>query len=222
MAKKTDKKKPSRNVLVVGVAKTKGRGKNKTTTVKPKRGALGTRLYCVALTKEKRGAKARFQCFGSFEEASVALLDPAKLPVPAARPPAFSKASLDAMEKAMSGLRGALPARGRGRGLRGTPEEHLQRQKNFADAAAQVRRIIDDEHLDLPERERQQLNHLHNKLRTVARENDSWADPELAAEMVDPREPWGYVHADREVKLLERYGDNDLRAALSRARGTHF
>lgn len=144
MAKKN--KKPSRNVLVVGKTQTKGRGKNKQTTVKPTRGKLSTRLYCVALTKEKRGAKARFQCFGSFEEASVALLDPAKLPVPAARPPAFSKASLEAMEKAMSGLsglRGALPARGRRRGLRGTPEEHAQAAWDLTDLAENERDAFD-------------------------------------------------------------------------------
>lgn len=143
MAKKN--KKPSRNVLVVGKPQTKGRGKNKQTTVKPTRGKLGTRLYCVALTKEKRGAKARFQCFGSFEEASVALFDAAKLPVPAARPPAFSKASLEAMEKAMSGLsglRGALPARGRRRGLRGTPEEH---RAQFAKLLAKYKELHDPE-----------------------------------------------------------------------------
>jgi hypothetical protein len=40
--------------------------------------------------------------------------------------------------------------------------------------------------------------------------------------MVDPREPWGYVHGDREVATLERYGGPDLQEALNRARGDYF
>ncbi len=109
MARKTDKKKPSRNVLVVAEKKTKGRGKNKTTEVKAKRGKLGARLYCVLLTPKAKGAdrkKAKYSCFGSFEEASVALLAAAPLPAN----PALAE---------MLKMQATAGMRGRRRGLRG-------------------------------------------------------------------------------------------------------
>jgi len=152
MAKKPEKKKPSRNVLVIGetIKKNVGRGKNKTTVTetKPARKALGTRLYCVLEPgSDKRGKKARFACYGSYEDAAVAMLSraPAKKGSfsPAAlkameelesRKPggAFSAQALAEMEKSMKGLRGrrhALPARG----LRGTPEEHQARFDQILD-----------------------------------------------------------------------------------------
>ena len=110
MARKTDKKKPSRNVLVVPEKKTKGRGKNKTTEVKAKRGKLGTRLFCVPLTPKTKGAdrkKAKYSCFGSFEEASVALL--AAAPLPATSNPALAE---------MLKMQATAGMRGRRRGLR--------------------------------------------------------------------------------------------------------
>jgi hypothetical protein len=302
MARKTDKKKPSRNVLVVPEKKTKGRGKNKTTEVKAKRGKLGTRLFCVPLTPKTKGAdrkKAKYSCFGSFEEASVALL--AAAPLPATSNPALAEmlkmqatagmrgrrrglrsaepwadymfdnarrqiaeakrlgfdtssmeqrlaeqegmrtvrsmdaglapgssaswdqvfAASDAADEAFRhrrGLRGALPARG----LRGTPEEHLQRRGAFRNAYAMVSRVLNTSGDDMTDRERLRLRDLVTQLRTVASENGNWADPDQSASMVDPREPWGYVHGDREVATLERYGGPDLQEALNRARGDYF
>lgn len=128
MARKTDKKKPSRNVLVVAEKKTKGRGKNKTTEVKAKRGKLGTRLYCVLLTPKAKGAdrkKAKYSCFASFEEASVALLAAAPLPANPALAEMLKMQATAGMRGRRRGLR-ALPA-----GLRGTPEEHRERYDEY-------------------------------------------------------------------------------------------
>ena len=148
MAKKPEKKKPSRNVLVVGetVKKSVGRGKNKTTVTqtKPVRKGLGTRLYCVLEPgSEKRGKKARFTCYGSYEDAAVSMLSRAPTKKGAFSPAAlkameelekkkpggaFSAQALAEMEKSMKGLSGR-----RRRGLRGTPEEHLARFNQILD-----------------------------------------------------------------------------------------
>lgn len=125
MAKK-NKSKPSRNVLVEPVSKSKGRGKNKTTETKAKRGKLSTRLFCVPLTTKKRGKEAKFECFGSFEDAQVALL--ARSSSGAVNPALAEMLKM----QATAGLRGrrglrALPARG----LRGTWEEHADRMQEL-------------------------------------------------------------------------------------------
>lgn len=134
MAKKTEKKKKtSRNALIVVEAKSKGRGPNKTVEKKAKSKPLGTRLHCVLVTPKSPRKEARFECFGNKHDAMAAALGMGA-PMPVPTPRAFSPSNLALMEKEMKGLRGwrgPLPARG----LRGTPEEHLERAEVLIQAA---------------------------------------------------------------------------------------
>jgi hypothetical protein len=124
--KKNPSKKASRNVLVVAQKVSKGRGKNKHEEIKAKRGKLGTRLYCIAVSpvaKVKGGRKqAKFECFGSWEAAQVGLLarGPSAIPAPGANKDL--QAMLAMQEGGVSGRR---------RGLRGTPREHMDRRADL-------------------------------------------------------------------------------------------
>jgi hypothetical protein len=149
MAKNKDKKKPSRNVLVLTETIKKGRGKNKHTEVKAKRGRLGSRLFCVPLTPKKRGKEAKFECFGSWEDAQAAILS--RVPAPAAGKgafspaalaemdrvlgspsPAFSPSSLKEMEKSMKGLRGLRSGRPRQPDLSERPAKAALREHIYS------------------------------------------------------------------------------------------
>lgn len=131
--KKKKKKKSSRNALIVIETKTKGRAPNKTVEKKVKSKPLGTRLHCVLVTPKKSRREARFECYGNKHDAMAAALG-MDAPMPVPPPRAFSPSNLALMEKEMKGLRGRrgpLPARG----LRGTPEEHLERAEALIEAA---------------------------------------------------------------------------------------
>lgn len=239
MAKKPEKKKkkPSRNVLVIGetIKKSVGRGKNKTTVTqtKPVRKGLGTRLYCVLEPgSEKRGKKARFTCYGSYEDAAVSMLSraPSKGAFsPAAlkameelesRKPggAFSAQALAEMEKSMKGLRGrhALPARG----LRGTPEEHWIRSQNLEF----VRRAADeanDNALAAGDQEAARaLDVLANSLYFAKRENDRWADHAYAERLLEPVEAWSSLTAEDDARIEKYNPSKKVRGALEHARKT--
>lgn len=223
MAKKPEKKKPSRNVLVVGetIKKNVGRGKNKTTVTetKPARKALGTRLYCVLEPgSEKRGKKARFACYGSYEDAAVAMLSRAPVKKGAFSPAAlkameelesrkpggaFSAQALAEMEKSMKGLRGrhALPARG----LRGTPEEHRQRAQSYkrmGDFLEMARETAEASGDGFAAR---LLDQTRRRVRGIRSENTAWAEGDVA---MGPLAPWENMTSQTANLLLE-YGPSE-------------
>lgn len=173
MAKKTQKK-PSRNVLVLAQEVTKGRGKNKRTEVKAKKGKLGTRLFCLPTRPIKKGESrknASFECFGSWEDAQVALLARRAAAPPAAAANPALKAMLE-MQEGVKGLRGALPARGRRRGLRGTPEEHMERDGVLGHDIYLLREAAHAPEVDLDDANR--LFALAREYGHRARENAEW------------------------------------------------
>lgn len=180
MAKKT-KKAPAKNFVIETILKSKGRGKNKQTTATAKKERFQKRLYCLPVApvagKGKAAKRAkRFECFGNLEDAMAAFAVGMGrgLPVPEPRPPAFSPKNMAEMEKAMKGLRGALPARG----LRGTPEEHQERAMALRAYKSRVARALWSPEYQPTDMERAHLLEQYGTLQNLIHENESWMDGE--------------------------------------------
>jgi hypothetical protein len=213
--KKNPSKKASRNVLVVAQKVSKGRGKNKHEEIKAKRGKLGTRLYCIAISpvaKVKGGRKqAKFECFGSWEAAQVGLLarGPSAIPAPGANK--ALQAMLAMQEGGVSGRRRGL------RGLRGTPEEHRIRAANAALVHRYFEQALDRE--DLSDADAAILRPASFLTRQIRSDNSRWADPTETEQLLEARDIWGSIRGS-EADALERLVPDapGLREALEDAR----
>lgn len=194
MAKKT-KKAPAKNFVLETVTKSTGRGKNKVTTAIAKKERFQKRLYCLPVApvagKGKASKRAkRFECYASLEDATAAFAVGVGTGLPA-KPPAFSPKNMAEMEKAMKGLRGALPSRG----LRGTPEEHGARAAALRAYRSRVARALWSPEYQPTDLEKAHLLEQHTTLQNLIHENESWMDGE-------PVLVPGYVNTDHVLNRL--------------------